>query len=299
MKNGIRNALSFFYPSLMRIFRLKSVDQNVEDFMFSIVTKTLEHREQNNISRKDFFQFLVQLRNTGAIQQDGDWDTLIANEGAKKELSIAECAAQVFVFFLAGFETSSTTMAYSLYELARNPDCMQRVHLEIDLVLSKYNGELSYEAIGEMKYLDLCIAETLRMYPPVPMLNRECTMEYKIPGTDSIIPKGTSIIIPLYALHHDDQFYTNPEQFDPNRFSAENLVDKTPVNMPYIPFGDGPRNCIGMRLGRMQTKLGLITVLQDYTWSLAGNTKKPLVMSAKSVVLMPLDGLELRVTKRY
>jgi cytochrome P450 family 6 len=85
--------------------------------------------------------------------------------------------------------------------------------------------------------------ETLRIYPPGPFLIRECTKKYKIPGTNVTIEKGTSIIIPVIGLHRDQKYYPDPEKFDPDRFSEE-MKNKKP-QFTYLPFGEGPRICIG------------------------------------------------------
>lgn len=152
---GILRVVVFLLPSLVPWLGLKIVERDVEDFLMNLVRDNLEHREKNNVSRKDFFQLLVELRNTGTIQEDDNWTSTV-NSGTKS-LSIEECAAQVFVFFLAGFETSSTTMSFALYELAKNPACLKRAQSEIDEVLAKHNGELTYESVSEMKYLEWCI----------------------------------------------------------------------------------------------------------------------------------------------
>lgn len=145
------------FPKLMPIFNLKSVAQDVEDFILSMVKQSLDYREKNNITRKDFLQLMVQVRNTGAVQSDGDWETKIIHDESKKTLSISEVAAQCFIFLLAGFETSSTTMSYCLYELARNPKYQRKVQQEIVDVLEKHNGEITYESVSEMHLLENCI----------------------------------------------------------------------------------------------------------------------------------------------
>jgi cytochrome P450 family 6 len=86
-------------------------------------------------------------------------------------------------------------------------------------------------------------SETLRKYPSVPILNRECTKEYKIPGTDVFLEKGMATVIPVLAIHHDPKYYPDPERFDPERFSE---VEKAKRHQyVYLPFGEGPRICIG------------------------------------------------------
>lgn len=88
-----------------------------------------------------------------------------------------------------------------------------------------------------------CSLESLRKYPPVPVLDRECSRPYKIPGTDAVLEQGVHVHIPVYALHRDPEYYPNPEKFDPERFTEENK--KARPQFTYLPFGDGPRICIG------------------------------------------------------
>lgn len=157
-------------------------------------------------------------------------------------MTYEEIAAQIFVFYIAGSESSSSTVAYTMYELTQNEELMERAHEDIKLTLAKHAGELTYEAIMEMKFIDLCVKETLRKYPGLPILNRECTKSYKIPGTNFTIEKGTSVIVSLLGIHRDAQFFPNPDIYDPDRFTEEKKAYNEDM---YMPFGAGPRNCIG------------------------------------------------------
>jgi cytochrome P450 family 6 len=146
------------------------------------------------------------------------------------------------VFYIAGSESSSSTVAYTLYELTQNEELMIRAQEDIKATLEQHSGELTYESIMDMKFIDLCVKETLRKYPALPILNRECTKDYHVPGTNFTIHKGTSVIVSLLGIHRDEQFFPNPEQYDPDRFTDEkHAYDKD----MYMPFGAGPRNCIG------------------------------------------------------
>lgn len=130
---------------------------DVQDFMIGIVKRTIEFREKNHISRKDFIQFLIQLRNTGKINDDSDvWDVETSSEQLKS-ISIEQCAGQVFLFYVAGFDTSATILSYTLYELAKNPEIQRRVQKDIDETLAKHDGNITYESIMDMKYVDLCV----------------------------------------------------------------------------------------------------------------------------------------------
>lgn len=148
-------------------------------------------------------------------------------------------------FIYYSFETSSSVMTFSTYELALHQNVQDRLRKEIEEVVEKYNGELTYEAIGEMKYLDMVFKETLRKYPILDNQNRKSTHDFKIPNSKLVIPAGTNIIIPSAALHNDERFWENPDKFDPERFTEENIKKRPPY--VYIPFSEGGRMCIGYR----------------------------------------------------
>lgn len=253
------------------------------------------------------------------MQLDDEWATEIKSDTQKK-LTLDEITAQTFIFYIAGFETSSTTLSFCLYELVKNPEIQQRAHEEIDRILEKHDGKITYEALSEMKYLETCIngellffsqwnsqfkspfrsiSETLRKYPVLSTIPRVCVMDYQIPGTNCIIKKGTAIAIPAYALQFDDQYYEEPEKFNPDRFNEENSTGKNLVNRPYLPFGDGPRNCIAARMGKMQTKVGLVLMLQKCRFELDDRHKnRELELDPKSFLLAPRGGIHFKVFKR-
>lgn len=140
--------------------------------------------------------------------------------------------------------------------------------------------------------------ETLRKYPTVPILNRECTKEYQIPGTNVVIEKGTAILIPVLGIQTDPKYYSDPDQFKPERFLQENKCDKNFRDMPYLPFGEGPRICIGLRLAKMQTKIGLFVMLKNNNFHFAKNSSQTFNFSPKGFVLTPEEGINLKITER-
>lgn len=156
IKNGIRWFGMFVCPQLLKILKMRLIDKDVEDFMINVVEQTLELREKNKMVRKDFFQLLVQLRNSGTVQLDDQWETVITNDNCK-QFSVKELAAHAFVFFIAGFETTSATMSFCMYELAKNTEIQRKVQNEIDTVLERHGGQMTYDSLNEMKYLDCCI----------------------------------------------------------------------------------------------------------------------------------------------
>lgn len=129
----------------------------------------------------------------------------------------------------------------------------------------------------------------------VPFLNRECTEEYYLPGTNVLIEKGIGVLISILGLHSDERYYEEPTKFFPDRFNEENSMGKNMVNRPYLPFGDGPRICIGMRLGILQAKIGLITMLRNHSYTLGDkHICEKLKYASSTFVLTPVSGIELK-----
>jgi cytochrome P450 family 6 len=175
-------------------------------------------------------------------------------------------------------------------------DIEDRLLEEIDVVLEKHDGKITYEGIQEMEYLDKVVSETLRKYPPIPNLHRECTKDYKIPGTDVVLEKGITTFIPVLALHYDPKYYPEPERFDPERFNEEEKAKRH--HYVYLPFGEGPRLCIAMRFGLMQIKVGLVSLLSKYQFSMSKKTPIPLVLDPRSNSLFTKGGMWLQIRKR-
>lgn len=117
-----------------------------------VIRETVDYREQNNVNRNDFMNILIQIKNSGRIKAD---DEAVDHEVGK--ITFNELAAQAFVFFFAGFETSSSAMTFFLFQMAQNPDIQERVRREVENVLEKYDGKITYEAVHEMTYLEQAI----------------------------------------------------------------------------------------------------------------------------------------------
>ncbi|XP_075217468.1 putative cytochrome P450 6a23 isoform X2 [Lycorma delicatula] len=310
----IRNALNAIVPGLSTVLRVKITPKEREDFFFKVVHDTVEYREKNNVKRNDFLDLLIQLRK-GQLELDDEHEKsnfhIHGNETHKKEdtgklthhnpsndieMTNRLMTAQCFVFFLAGFETSSTTLSFCLYELALNKEIQTKLQVEIDKVLAKHNGEISYESIKEMTYMDTVVQETLRMYPPASVLSRDCVSDYKLPESDLEIKKGIHIMISLLGIHYDPEYYPHPYQFNPDRFTEE--AKQSRHHYTWLPFGEGPRICIGMRFGLLQIKMGLATLLSKYNFDQTAETQVPMEFSSKSLVTSPKYGIKLKISKR-
>ncbi|CAD7079469.1 unnamed protein product [Hermetia illucens] len=281
------NYLMNVFPRFCKMLRIARIRGDVTKFFMGIVRETVAYREKHHIRRNDFMDLLIQLKNNASI--DGEDSKIIG------KLTFEELAAQAFVFYVGGFETSSSTLTFTLYEMAVNQDIQDKCRAEINRVLEKYNGKLTYEAMTEMHYVEQIVLETLRKYPILPVNFRKCVKDYQVRGTNVIIEKGTAIQIPVYAIHHDPEIYPDPEKFDPDRFSPENVKQRHSV--AFLSFGDGPRNCIGLRFGKMQSRIALIMLLKNYRINLSSKSPVPLVFNPKSFILAPEGGMYLDIEK--
>ncbi|XP_069699331.1 cytochrome P450 6j1-like [Periplaneta americana] len=288
-------SVSFFVPSLLRLLRLSVVDPSVNQFLRDTVWTTVNYREKNGITRGDFLDSMIELRKRGN-EANGHASRDSKSETPVFKVEGDDFVAPAFSFLMAGFETSSSTMSFTLYELALQPDLQQRLRTEILEVLGKHNNELSYDAMKEMKYLDMVVSEALRKYPILPFLDRMSLKDYELPhpsGKGTVpIPAGTGVYIPVLGMHYNPEYFEDPEKFDPERFSEEN---KSSIpNYSYLPFGDGPRFCMGKRFGLMQTKTGLIHIIGRYEVTPCKETPVPLVLNQKAFVISSVAGIPLK-----
>ncbi|CAH0560241.1 unnamed protein product [Brassicogethes aeneus] len=281
---NVQYYLTYLMPKVMRLFNHRPYDKIATDFCLETTKKIVDHREQHNVKRNDFMDMLIQLKNNGKL------DDASADVESDK-LTFLELAAQASLFFGAGFESTSTMICMALYELASNQKLQDRLREEISRELEKYDGKMTYEAMMSCTYLDQVINETFRLYPILNGLDRVCTKTYNVPGTDVVIEKGTKVIIPVVGLQRDPEYYPDPMKFDPERFSEENIKNIQPFT--FIPFGAGPRFCIAERFGRMQTKVGLATIIKDYKLTVNPKTKVPIDCDPKSFFIVIKGGIWL------
>lgn len=221
---------------------------------------------------------------------------LFKNIIGTKRLSEDEILAQAIVFFLAGYETTANALSSILYELAVNPDIQQRLYEEIQEAKAK-DSSLSYQTVQSLPYLDAVISEGLRMYPPAMSVGRECNAEegYHIPEINFTLKKGESVTFPVVAIHHLEEYWKQPEVFNPDRFLPENRHLLTPYT--YLPFGGGPRSCIGMRFALTEAKLGLANIIDRYQITRTPKTPKKLKIIL-SFPLLKTEPIYIGVKKR-
>ena len=241
--DAINGALKFVFPELCKNIHFLSRD--IENSFNYLIKTVLQNRNYKPSGKNDFVDLMLEFKEKGKIVVQSL--ELKNYDGSPKlielEMDDLLIAAQIFVFFGAGFETSSTTSSYTLHQLAYHMEYQKKVQEEIDTVLKKHDNKITYEAINEMAFLEKAFYEAMRLYPAVGFLLRKCTAStYTFPEIGLTIDKGVKVVIPTQALHRDEKYFEEPHKFNPDRF----LDTKNMKSDVFLPFGDGPRACVGM-----------------------------------------------------
>ncbi|XP_073965060.1 probable cytochrome P450 6a13 [Choristoneura fumiferana] len=292
--DATRHFFKFIFPETFQ--KMYLFCPFIEDNIMQLMRGILKQRNYIPSARNDFVDQLMELKQKGKIQVESVEHKNPDGTPKLVEMEMDEyiMAGQIFVFFTAGFETSSSASSYTLHQLAFHPEAQRKCQQEIDDVLSRYDNKLCYEAVSEMKYLEMCLKESLRLFPSVGWLKRRCERPYLIPGTSITIDPKVNIIVPVSGLHRDPLYWDEPDRFIPERF--ENGPRHKFV---YLPFGEGPRACIGERLGRMQSLAGLAALLRRFSVAPAPRSRREPPRDPTGVILQRiLGGIPLRVRRR-
>ena len=229
-------------------------------------------------SRKDLLQLMLE-----AQQQE--------IEG--KRMSDEEVSAQSVIFMVAGFETTGSTLSYMAYILATHPEIQEKLLKELDQAVETRGDMPLYDFVNTLDYLDRVFCEVLRLYTPGFLVHRRCNETCTINGIT--IPSGVDVFMPPYVLHRDPALWPDPEKFDPDRFSPQNRDFQEPYS--YMPFGIGPRQCIGFRFALLEMKTAMLKILSKVKFQRAVDTASQLKF--RSVLIMqPRDPIRLNIVSR-
>ena len=227
-------------------------------------------KRRNEASGHDLLQTLMDAR-----YSDG--------EGMPDELILSE-SMQLLV---AGHETSSNALSWLLYLLSSRPDCLERVRQEFDSVLG--DAPLNHSDVPKFDFATRVIQEGLRLYPPFWMIDRMAVADDRV--GDLAIPAGSMVIVYVYGAHHAPRYWQDPETFDTERFTKANDKLRTPFT--YLPFGGGPRGCIGGNYAMLQILMILSDLLRKYDFQL---TPGQTIEARPMVILRPKHGIRMSFT---
>jgi cytochrome P450 len=201
----------------------------------------------------------------------------------------SEIRDQVLTIFLAGYETVAIALTWTWYLLSQNPECQARFHSELDGVLG---GRLpTYEDIPRLRYVEIVLSESMRLYPPAWAMGREAIADFELGPYR--LPAGTTVLMSQFISHRDSRFYPDPLRFDPERFTPEAKAARP--RFTYFPFGMGPRQCIGEAFAWMEGVLTLATIGQNWRMELIPGQQ---IDPQPLFTLRPKRGISMRVHAR-
>ncbi|XP_078051420.1 putative cytochrome P450 28d1 [Augochlora pura] len=271
----------FIYKTnVARFFEISFLDQKVNEFFRRVVRENLEFRRKNSTPKHDFFQLMVDLEKS---------------EGTMNEERIVSNSLSLFI---DGFETSRLTLTFTGYYLALYPEVQEKLRNEIRTTIAAHNGVLTFEALKDLKYMDQVISESQRKQAVVIFLKKICTNECELVGSDGLsvrVEPGMNVHVPIGPLHRDAEYWSDPDVFDPDRFSEERKRDIQ--KMSFLPFGEGPRMCVGMKMAILMVKSCLATFLNNYQIELSPKTTVPLKLSKYHFLPESVSGVWVNVSK--
>lgn len=293
----------FVFPAIARLLGLRPFNTDIFLYFKHICLNIIKGRQEKQSRNEDFLQLMMDAKEgklASATENASERDNQLFNLGSdlkpdtsfssNKTLTEDEAMAQCVLFFFAGQDTTSSVISYTLYLLAINPEAQEKLREEVDECFNTHGEHPSLDVITKLKYLHGVVSESLRLYPPATRVERSPVDDYVLGDTGIKVKKGDLIAVPVYSMHHDPHYFPDPFKFDPERFSDENVSSIQPYT--YLPFGAGPRNCIGMRFALQAVKLSLIYTIRNVKVVRTEKTKVPLefqngfsVLTAKDITL--------------
>ncbi|XP_017125709.1 probable cytochrome P450 9h1 [Drosophila elegans] len=291
----VKAILHALFPRLMKLLRIQVLDTTNIDYFSSLVSVTMRYRQEHKVIRPDMIHLLMEAKQQRlADLQDQSKDARYYAEFTDEDL-----LAQCLLFFFAGFEIISSSLCFLTHELCLNPAVQDRLFEEILSVHQELNGQpLNYDKLTKMKYLDMVVLEGLRKWPPALSTDRECCSDIDLCDENGqklfAARKGDVLQIPIFALHRDPGNFEDPESFDPERFSEDRRVESS----VFLPFGVGPRNCIGKRMALMEIKCIVYQLVLNFRLLPAAKTTRNMLENIRGHGLKPKDGFWLKFEPR-
>ncbi|XP_064470453.1 cytochrome P450 3A24-like isoform X2 [Ornithodoros turicata] len=287
---GWKIVLYFKMPRLFKLLRLSIITKEYMDNFSVFVKSIIEERMKSKTKVNDQLQLLLDAVVPEATTGEDGGSSENLTTG--KHLSTDDVVAQVFILLIGGNDTVASALFCMFYALALYPEYQEKVIEEIDRVVGK--EEVTYEKLQFLEYLEAVINETLRVYTPDAFLMRHCTKKTTLQGIE--LHPGNAIHIPIHAIHMDPDFYDEPLKFKPERFLPENKDTIRPFT--FMPFGAGPRNCVGIRQAMIQLKIFTVCIYQKVKFERCSETIDHMELKSGSLVRELRKPIKLRAVRR-
>jgi cytochrome P450 len=219
----------------------------MDDILYGLIDK----RREEGSDSDDLLDMLLEART-----EDGE-------EGMERE----QIRHEAMTIFIAGHETTAVAMGYTFFLLSGEAEVKNKLREEVRRV--RPEGPIQFEDLNQLIYTKQVVEESLRLYPPAWIIGRRNIEPMQI--DDFVIKTQTNILIPVFQLHRDERFWEEPDKFDPDRFRPEvrNQIDR----FTYIPFGAGPRTCIGNHFALMEMQILLASIIRDFDFAVPEDYK--------------------------
>jgi len=238
----LKFCLIFFTPKLAKLLGIFLLDKDISYFFVNIIRKTMANRRATGVKRNDIIDIFIE-------ELDKDHKDLFL---PKEDFEIGLVSTAI-LFFFAGFDTTSTTLSIVVFGLIHHPDVQDKLRQEIEDVIGD-EEKITGEHLRDLKYTENVINESMRRYFQV-AVQRTCTKDYPVPGTNYTIPKGLMVNVPA-----PPGCFKNQDKFDPDNWEPEN----NPNKFGFTGFGQGPRNCIGMRYAYQTLKIAIVHTVRNF-----------------------------------
>ncbi|XP_061402776.1 cytochrome P450 4d8-like [Musca vetustissima] len=265
--------------------------------MHKFTTNVIEERRQSlekSLRSEQNIEQNHDANNIGARKHMALLDVLLQVTLDGQPLSNEDIREEVDTFMFEGHDTTMTALSFTLHLISRHPEVQKRLLSEIYTVFGETNAEpFAMATLNNLKYMECVIRESLRLYPPVPVISREIINDFNYTHSrfgDGILPDSTQVLLLVYHTMRDPQAYDNPAEFIPDRH--RNSTNSKPFSN--IPFSAGPRNCIGQRFAMLEMKIALCKILREYELLPLGEDIKPVI----GIILRSETGMQLGMKKR-
>nr|ANW46746.1 cytochrome P450 CYP4G102 [Locusta migratoria] len=239
----------------------------------------LDEQDENDVGQKKRLAFL---------------DLMIESAQNGVVLTDEEIKEEVDTIMFEGHDTTAAGSSFFLSLMGIHQDIQDKVIQELDEIFGDSDRPATFQDTLEMKYLERCILETLRMFPPVPIIARQLHEELKLASTDVTLPSGCTVVVGTYKIHHREDIYPNPEVFNPDNFIPEKTADRH--YYAFIPFSAGPRSCVGRKYAMLKLKIILSTILRNFR--VYSDMKEKDFRLTADIILKRAEGFKVRMEPR-
>jgi cytochrome P450 len=285
-----------FTPDMERLWRpILDLIEYISPGFWIVFPKMPRHPKYSR-ARREMDEYLYNLirRRRADLEVAADpeaSDDLLSKLVSTPGMSDDLIRDQLLTMLIAGHDTSTALLAWTLFLLGKHPQAMKRTRDEVDAVLKNSDDRPSIGQINALVYTDQVIKEALRMYPPIHVGNRKALEDINLHGYH--IPAETRVMYSIFLSHREEEHWHDPECFIPERFERQSGEHRPPFT--YVPFGGGPRNCIGAAFAQVESKVVIARLLQLFNFKLQNGDEIRPYMGA---TLEPRPGVKMRVRRR-